>query len=84
MNAERDASAQPEAGTAAQTEGPRGRFRFHGPLNDLLAPARRGLEFEHRCARAASVKNAIESLGVPHTEVGRALSRLPGAARAAP
>jgi uncharacterized protein with PIN domain/sulfur carrier protein ThiS len=45
------------------------RFRFHEELNDFLARERRGQEFEHRCARAATVKNAIESLGVPHTEV---------------
>ena len=45
------------------------RFRFSGELNDFLAPQRRSREFEHRCARAATVKNAIEALGVPHTEV---------------
>jgi len=45
------------------------RFRFYEELNDFLAPERRRREFERRCARAATVKNAIESLGVPHTEV---------------
>ena len=44
-------------------------FRFYEELNDFLAPARRGQDFELRCAEAASVKNAIESVGVPHTEV---------------
>lgn len=44
-------------------------FRFHDELNDFLARAHRGTQFEHRCARAATMKNAIESLGVPHTEV---------------
>ncbi len=44
-------------------------FRFYEELNDFLAPDRRGREFELRCARAATVKNAIESVGVPHTEV---------------
>jgi len=45
------------------------RFRFYEELNDFLAPSRRKNEFELRCAEAASVKNAIESVGVPHTEV---------------
>jgi hypothetical protein len=71
MNAEHDCAARSDA--AAPAEGVRARFRFLGPLNDFLTPARRGLEFEHQCARAATLKNAIESLGVPHTEVGRVL-----------
>ncbi len=44
-------------------------FRFYEELNDFLAPERRKRAFEHACARRATVKNAIESLGVPHTEV---------------
>ncbi len=44
-------------------------FRFYEELNDFLAPALRKHDIEHRCARAATVKNAIEALGVPHTEV---------------
>jgi hypothetical protein len=44
-------------------------FRFFEELNDFLAPARRRREFELACAEAATVKNAIESVGVPHTEV---------------
>jgi uncharacterized protein with PIN domain/sulfur carrier protein ThiS len=44
-------------------------FRFYEELNDFLAPQRRRREFELRCAEAATVKNAIESVGVPHTEV---------------
>lgn len=44
-------------------------FRFYEELNDFIAPQRRRREFEFRCARAATVKNAIESIGVPHTEV---------------
>lgn len=44
-------------------------FRFYEELNDFIAPARRKREFALRCARAATVKNAIESVGVPHTEV---------------
>jgi uncharacterized protein len=45
-------------------------FRFHGALADFLKREHRDRAFRHACARAASLKNAIESLGVPHTEVG--------------
>jgi len=48
-------------------------FHFHGELVSFLAPARRGGAFSRSCARAATVKHAIESLGVPHTETGRLL-----------
>lgn len=48
----------------------RARFRFDAELASFLAPALRAGEFEHECARAATLKNAIEALGVPHTEVG--------------
>jgi uncharacterized protein with PIN domain len=45
------------------------RFRFYEELNDFLPAPRRKRAFDHRCARAATVKHAIEALGVPHTEV---------------
>lgn len=45
------------------------RFRFYEELNDFLPRERRKREFDYACARAATVKNAIEALGVPHTEV---------------
>jgi hypothetical protein len=45
------------------------RFRFYEELNDFLSWQRRRRDFDYRCARAATVKNAIEALGVPHTEV---------------
>ena len=44
-------------------------YRFYEELNDFLAPDRRKREFVYDSARAATVKNAIEALGVPHTEV---------------
>lgn len=44
-------------------------FRFYEELNDFLSPVRRKQVFRHSCAEHATVKNAIESLGVPHTEV---------------
>ncbi len=44
-------------------------FRFYEELNDFLPPSQRGKDVCCTCARAATVKHAIESLGVPHTEV---------------
>ena len=44
-------------------------FRFHGELNDFLPTNRREYAFPHRFLLPASVKDMIESLGVPHTEV---------------
>lgn len=45
------------------------RFRFYEELNDFLAFPHRKCEFEHHYALAATAKQAIEALGVPHTEV---------------
>ena len=45
-------------------------FSFSGKLETFLASDRRGHPFQYTCARAATLKNAIEALGVPHTEVG--------------
>jgi uncharacterized protein with PIN domain len=44
-------------------------FRFYEELNDFLPPQRRKQTFLYTCAERATVKNAIEALGVPHTEV---------------
>jgi uncharacterized protein with PIN domain len=49
----------------------RARFRFHGELRDLLPRAWRDALLERDCAREATVKHAVEALGVPHTEIGR-------------
>ncbi|GAA4402765.1 Mut7-C RNAse domain-containing protein [Quisquiliibacterium transsilvanicum] len=49
----------------------RATFRFHGELDALLAAWRRGQPQGAACAEHASLKHAIESLGVPHTEIGR-------------
>lgn len=46
-------------------------FRFDGELNDFLAPARRNAEFQHVAGRTDTIKHVIESLGVPHTEIGK-------------
>ena len=45
-------------------------FSFSGELEPFLARERRGHAFQYTCARAATLKNAIEALGVPHTEIG--------------
>lgn len=45
------------------------RFRFYEELNDFLAPRLRGVTFEHDFDGTPSVKDRIEALGVPHTEV---------------
>ncbi|MEN8207054.1 MAG: Mut7-C RNAse domain-containing protein [Pseudomonadota bacterium] len=44
-------------------------LRFYEELNDFLAPALRKVEFVHEFDRRASVKDMIESFGIPHTEV---------------
>src|SRR5689334_10086110 len=47
----------------------RASLRFYEELNDFLPPARRKVDFELEIDRSRSVKDAIESTGVPHTEV---------------
>src|SRR5690349_21568593 len=44
-------------------------FRFYEELNDFLPPARRRLSFVREFKDRRSIKDMIESLGVPHTEV---------------
>lgn len=44
-------------------------FRFYEELNDFLAPALRRRTFVHAFDDTPAVKDRIESLGVPHTEV---------------
>ncbi len=44
-------------------------FRFYEELNDFLAPELRKRAFRMPIDRGRSVKDAIESTGVPHTEV---------------
>ncbi|MDP2815939.1 MAG: Mut7-C RNAse domain-containing protein, partial [Rectinemataceae bacterium] len=45
---------------------------FWGNLKELLRPQFRGVQsIEYELSRAASVKDIVEALGVPHTEVGR-------------
>ena len=44
-------------------------FRFYEELNDFLPVRQRKRGFDHAFQRRASVKDMIEGLGVPHTEV---------------
>src|SRR5712691_6362891 len=44
-------------------------FRFYEELNDFLPEELRKRDFPIEIDRARSVKDAIESVGVPHTEV---------------
>ncbi len=44
-------------------------FRFYEELNDFLPKEKRKKRFEHNFIDRASVKDVIESFGVPHTEV---------------
>jgi uncharacterized protein with PIN domain len=44
-------------------------FRFYEELNDFLPASRRKQRFLHAFSRRASIKDVVESLGVPHTEI---------------
>jgi uncharacterized protein with PIN domain/sulfur carrier protein ThiS len=44
-------------------------FRFYEELNDFLPRERHKVTFEHQFEHRGSVKDMIESLGVPHPEV---------------
>lgn len=44
-------------------------IRFYAELNDFLPAEQRTITFKHCFKQADSVKDMIESLGVPHTEI---------------
>ena len=44
-------------------------FRFYAELNDFLPPYRRQVTFSSSFQGNPSIKDAVESLGVPHTEI---------------
>jgi uncharacterized protein len=48
---------------------PQAHFRFYAELNDFLPPGRRRVEFAHTFQGRVSIKDMIETLGAPHTEV---------------
>lgn len=62
-----DRDATPPA--AERTPMKRACFRFYAELGDFLPPARRGVTFAHAFRGGPAVKDVIESLGVPHTEI---------------
>lgn len=47
----------------------RAEFRFYSELNDFLEPSRRRGWLPYRFSEAPGIKDPIEALGVPHTEV---------------
>ncbi|MBU1190267.1 MAG: Mut7-C ubiquitin/RNAse domain-containing protein [Gammaproteobacteria bacterium] len=48
---------------------PQVQLRFYEELNDFLPPALRKTTITHELTRRTSVKDLIESFGVPHTEI---------------
>ncbi len=48
---------------------PQVEFRCYAELNDFLPPQRRQTPFLYRFDGAPAVKDAIEAIGIPHTEV---------------
>lgn len=44
-------------------------IRFYAELNDFLAPGQRGHEIIHELKQPRSVKDLIESIGIPHPEI---------------
>lgn len=44
-------------------------FRFYAGLNDFIAPAKRQKTFSFIFKRNPAIKDSIEAIGVPHTEV---------------
>lgn len=44
-------------------------FRFYESLNDFLPKERKKISFQHFFPSTSSIKDIIESLGVPHTEI---------------
>ncbi|MGB8319262.1 MAG: Mut7-C RNAse domain-containing protein [Ignavibacteriaceae bacterium] len=44
-------------------------FRFYEELNDFLSKTKRKIRFEHNFIDRTSIKDMIEYLGIPHTEV---------------
>ena len=44
-------------------------IRFYEELNDFLPPEWRKIAFQHHFKQPGSIKDMIEALGVPHTEI---------------
>lgn len=48
---------------------PKINIRFHEELYDFLPPNQCNIEFKHELKETRSVKDLVESIGVPHTEI---------------
>ena len=57
-------SSDPHAPVSHEIE-----VRFYAELNDFLPPHRRQRAFKYRFQGTPSVKDTVEAIGVPHTEV---------------
>ena len=44
-------------------------FRFYEELNDFLTPDKKKRDFSYKFNGNPSIRDAIEAIGVPHTEV---------------
>jgi len=44
-------------------------FRFYAELNDFLTPSQRQVTFTHEFKQNPAIKDIIEALGVPHSEI---------------
>lgn len=44
-------------------------FRFYEELNDFLPEEKRKIRIEHKFIDRASIKDMIEAIGIPHTEI---------------
>jgi len=44
-------------------------IRFYEELNDFLPPGQRKIPFKHHFRQPGSIKDMVEALGVPHTEI---------------
>ncbi|BDG09444.1 Mut7-C ubiquitin/RNAse domain-containing protein [Anaeromyxobacter paludicola] len=53
---------------------PHAHLRLYAELNDFLPPSKRFVSFDHPFHGHPSVKDVIEALGVPHTEVDLVLA----------
>lgn len=64
-----DADRTAAAASGSITAGYDAELRFYEELNAFLAPELRKRSFRVRCREPRSVKDLVESVGVPHTEV---------------
>ena len=56
-------------GAALKRTGKRAEFRFYEELNDFLPEARRKRTIVYEFEGSPGIKDPIEALGIPHTEV---------------